>query len=241
MDREKLIEKYIQGHLTSAEQVEFDALLDSDPNFKSEVEFHKNLKRVTEAEDDDDFRATMKDFESEIATEKIKIRTLPTQWLVAASIAVLLALSYLFIFNQTLTPQELFNKNFTPFENIMAPNIRSGAENSPEKVAFEAYEMADFEKAAQMFHELYKESGESYFLFYGANALLELDRGAEAIPLLQEHLKYKDKLSNRTPWYLAMAYLQTADVDNALIMLQKTIDGNEFKVAEAKKLLKSLK
>ncbi|MBT8183904.1 MAG: hypothetical protein KJN76_03620 [Eudoraea sp.] len=241
MNREKLIEKYVQGQLSESEEREFGNLLKNDLDFKKEVEFHVNLKKVAEAEDDDHFRGIMKDFESDISTEKIQSRNLPTKWLVAASIAVLLVLSYLFIFNQTPGPQELFNRNFEPYENVVAPTIRSSAEDSPKKEAFEAYQIADYEKAAQMFPELYEETGEAYYLFYTANALLELNRAAEAIPLLQEHLTSKDKLSNYTHWYLAMAYLQIADVENAKIMLQKVVDGNENEAERAKKLLRSLK
>lgn len=241
MDREELIVKYVQGRLSKSDEREFDQLIKTDPAFKKEVEFHKNLKIVTEAEDDDQFRQLLTDFENEVSPEKIKTKNFPAKWLVAASIAVLLVLSYLFIFNQNLTPQELFTTSFEPYPNVVAPNIRSSAEDNPKKDAFEAYEIADYEKAAQMFPMLYEETGDSYYLFYTANALIELNRAAEAIPLLQEHFKTKDRLSDKSHWYLAMAYLQTDDVQNAIIMLQKVVDGNEYDVEKAKDLLKSLK
>lgn len=241
MDREELIEKYVQGRLTETEQVEFNWLLKSEDDFKEYVEFHQKLKKVTEAEDDAHFRKLLAEFEEEAIGQQSKVGTLPAKWLVAASIALLLTLGYIFVFNQTQSTQELFNEYFQPYPNVTHPIVRNSGEASTKNDAFSAYDNEDYEKASTTFSELYSETGESYYLFYKANALIQLNRAKEAIPVLKEHLNFDDKLNDKTHWYLAMAYLQIDDTENAKIMLQKVVDGNELNAKTAKKLLKSLK
>ena len=241
MDREKLIEKYMQGRLSDAEQAEFERLLNSDTDFKTDVEFQSNLKRVTEAEDDEKFRQLLSEFEDEVSPQKSNFRTIPTKWLAAASVALLLTLGYFFIFNPTLSPQELFIENFEPYPNVVHPIVRSGGDVSPKNDAFTAYQNGEYEKASAMFSKLYEETGESPYLFYSGNALIQLNRGTEAIPVLEKHLKTKDGLSDKTAWYMAMAYLQIGDTDNAKKMLEMVVVDNEYQAESARKLLKSLK
>jgi FimV-like protein len=78
-------------------------------------------------------------------------------------------------------------------------------------------------------------------LFYKANALLKLERAKEAVPLLLEHLKTKDSLTEKTNWYLALAYLKLEDKAKAEKILEKVIADGNYKASEAQKLLKAFK
>lgn len=261
MDREKMLEKFTEGKLTTAEQKEFDRLYDTDLNFRTEVDFHTNISRVAEAEDDDAFREMLTSFEAEALlttkrddkvnnapphneieakSKKTGLKRLPARWLVAASIALIAGLAYIFMPASPTSNQDLFNQNFQPYPNVVHPVVRG--EEGPElkTKAFVAYEKKEYTSAIALFAELYSESEEPDYLFYQANALLQLNRGQEAIPLLQNHLESGDKLAEKSAWYLAMAYLQVDDSENAQNMLQSVVDDGGFKAQEAKKLLKSL-
>lgn len=262
MEKEMLLEKFIQNRLTEAEQKQFDKLYAADDNFKAEVDFHTNISRVTEAEDDDSFREILSSFESErlletardgnisetpsvlemeVKSEKTAVKRFPTKWLVAASIALIAGLTYFFIPDSSTSPQELFAQNFEPYPNIVNPIVR-GEESVDQKTkAYVAYQQKDYTTAEALFTELLTVQDQPHYLFYKANALLQLNKGREAIPLLQKRLKINDKLTEKTGWYLAMAYLQVGDSENAEKILQTVVSDGKFKVEEAKELLTSLK
>jgi len=234
MEKEKLLEKYIQNRLSQEERAEFDTLLSNDVAFKKEVDLHINLKKVAQHEDDADFRNLIADFE----TVKPQQSSNYTKWLAAASIILLLGLSYFFNLNNTTSSNELFNNYFEPYRNVIQPIERSTTQQNEKTMAFMAYEKGDYAKAVQLFTNLYNTTKEPYYLFYKANALLKLEKADEALPLLQEHLKTKDTLTDKTHWYMALAYLKLKDKENAKKLLQKVITEGKYKTKEAEKLLK---
>lgn len=240
MEREMLLEKYIQGELTEIEFQEFDALLKSDAGFKEEVEFHMDLKRVAEEEDDDAFKEIMSDFESEARNENSIKKRFPIKWLVAASIALTAGLAYFFTMDFPASTQDLFVSNFEPYRNVVHPIVRGEEGQTKKTSAFIAYQTGDYKTALPILDELYTDTKEPYYLFYRANALIELNRAKEAVPLLQEHLRTNDTLVKNSHWYLAMAYLQLDDKENAKEMLQEVVKNGAYKVDEAQKLLDAL-
>jgi len=236
MANENLIEKYIQNRLSSKEKIEFDELLKSDIDFEKEVIFQTNIKKAVKKEDDIRFRSLIS--EIEVKTNKSIRKPNYAKWLVAASIVVLLGLTYFFTQNNDASTDELFTSYFEPYRNVIQPIERGDNQQDTKTLAFMAYEKGDYENAIKLFSKLYAENKESYYLFYKANALLKLEKADEAIPLLLEHLKTKDTLTEKTNWYLALAYLKLNDKNNAKKALKKVIDDGKFKTNEAKELLK---
>ncbi len=240
MEKETLLEKYIQGELTEKEREEFDALLKEDADFKGEFEFRTNLRRVAEAEDDAVFKAILSDFESEARMAKPTTNRFPVKWLVAASIALIAGLTYFLTLDTTTSTQELFAENFEPYSNVVHPIVRGEEGQNKKTSAFAAYQTGDYETALPLFDELYANTKEPYYLFYKANALIELNRAKEAVPLLQEHIRTNDTLVKNSSWYLAMAYLQLDDKVKVKKMLQEVINNGAYKVDEAQKLMDAL-
>ncbi len=235
MRHEELIEKYILNRLTSEEQLEFAKLLKSDSAFKEEVDLHTNLKKVIDYEDDANFRDLIVDLEEQV--KKPKQKRSYTKWLAAASIVLLLGLTYFFNMGQKLSTDDLFAQNFEPYRNVVAPIVRSNDQQDEKSLAFLAYEKGEYETAVTLFSKLYISTKEPYYLFYKANALLKLERANEAVPLLLEHLKTKDTLTEKTNWYLALAYLKIKDKQKAKELLKKVIANKSYKNKEAEKLL----
>lgn len=237
MEHEELIEKYLQNKLSSEEELKFDRLLKNNLGFKDEVMLQSNLKRVIEHEDDVNFRNLITDIEEQVKNPKQKVNY--TKWLVAASIALIFGLTYFFNMNQKVSTDELFAQNFEPYRNVIAPVIRgdNGNQEDEKTQAFLAYEKGEYETAITLFTKLYKSTKEPYYLFYKANALLKLERAQEAVPLLLEHLKTKDTLTEKTNWYLALAYLKIKDKPKAKKLLKKVIANKSYKNKEAKKII----
>ncbi len=248
MKRETLLEKYLQDKLTETERQEFDVLLKNDPDFKEEVEFQMDVKRAVTADEDENFMGILSDFESdaragELKTpqgEEQKVKAFPTKWLVAASVVVLVGLAYFFTANQTTGPQDLFAENFKPYRNVTHPITRGEEATDMKTKAFLAYSKEEYKEAIPLFTELYSSQKEPYYLFYKANALIQLNKAAEAVPLLQEHLGTQDSLTDKSHWYLAMAYLQLEDTEKAKRALKTVVENKTYKAEEAKQLLDAL-
>jgi len=236
MESEKLIEKYIQNRLNSKEKIEFDELLKGDIDFEKEVIFQTNLKKAVKKEDDIRFRSLISEIETK--TNRLIRKLSYIKWLVAASIVLLLGLTYFLTQNNDASTDELFTSYFEPYRNVILPIERGGNQQDAKTLAFMAYEKGDYQNAVKLFSKLYASTKESYYLFYKANALLKLEKANEAIPLLLAHLKTKDTLTEKTNWYLALAYLKLNDKSNAKKVLKKVIADGKFKTNEAKELLK---
>lgn len=246
MDQDKLLEKYLQNKLTTKEREQFELQLESDPDLKKEVEFELDVKRAISANEDENFRNLLAEFESEVdATENVIIGNessssrFPTKWLIAASVVLIAALTFV-QFNQSSDPQDLFAQNFKPYTNVTHPITRGESSNTAKTMAFIAYESENYAEAVTLFDELYAVDQEPYYLFYKANALIQLDRASEAIPLLKQHLQLDDDLTTNSNWYLAMAYLSLQDTENAKLALEKVVAANAYGAEKAKQLLDEL-
>ena len=239
MDRNELIDKFLTHSLNAEEKLFFDELMVNDPSFKEKVKFFEDLQKVTEFEDDTFHKAMIADFEAEHQSKKSLFFNSKV-WLVAASIAVLIAVFYVFNLPQTYNTQELFAENFKPYRNVVQPIVRSADQQDLSTKAFSYYEKREYEMALTLFEELYKETKTPHYLFYKANTLLQLNRPKDAINDLEAHLKTSDKLVQKTNWYLAMAYLKLDDVANAKKSLKKVIAENAYNAKKAKTLLAKL-
>lgn len=239
MKRETLLDKYMQGKLSDTERKQFDMLLENDSSFREEVAFQNDVKRAVTAEEDDDFRVLMNEFDSEAPQKTPRGKKTFTRWLVAASIALLAGLTY-FVAFESHSPQDLASDYFTPYRNVVHPIERGEHSEDKKTQAFSAYTSGRYSEAMPLFHQLFQEDGTPYLLFYEANTLMQLDRAKEAVPLLQEHMATDDSLADKSAWYLALAYLQLDNIDKAKELLRQIVAEGDYKAGEAQELLEQL-
>ena len=238
MEYKGIIQKYLQNRLTPKEELEFNELFKNDMNFKKEVEFQTNLKKVVVHEDANNFKNLIKELEHNV--NKPKSKPSYTKWLAAASLVLLFGLAYFMTSEKQMTSNTLFASYFEPYRNVVHPLVRGEEQQTEKSIAFLAYEKGDYQKAVTLFTNLYTTTKEPYYLFYKANALLKLERANEAVPLLLEHLKTKDTLTQKTNWYLALAYLKIKEKQKAKELLKKVIANKSYNNLEAKKLLRKI-
>ena len=236
MRNEELIEKFILNKLSNKEQLLFDERYKNNPEFKKAADFEADLKKAVRKADEDDFKEMIAGLEA----AKQKPESNFTKWLIAAGIALLLGLFYFLSSGSKPDTEALFAKNFEPYRNIMAPIVRSDNTQNLKEKAFELYETRNYDKAALLFTQLYKDTNEPVYLFYKANSLLALGKPEAAIPLFEQHLEANDFLYDKSTWYLALSYLKSGDTDKALQYFEKVLQNNTYKVKEARKLIKEL-
>lgn len=234
-----LIEKYFNNTLSKKELNEFNTLYKTNSDFKNEVEFIADLKKVTEHQDNENFKTQLKFYETALSNKPKKKTWLKPLLASAAVIAVVIGVS--FFFNNSINEDTLFSYYFEPSKNVTFPIVRSDSNARLQKNAFIAYSEYNFETAINLFESSYKNTKNSELLFYEGNALLAVGKTNEAISKFKEHLKYSDRLSNRTHWYLSLAYLKNKDLINAKLHLQLLLKSDEpFKKEETKQLLNKL-
>jgi len=239
--QEDLIEKYLLNKLSQEEQFMVEEHLKNDANFKKELDFQTNLKTAIIKEDDDNFRNLISELESKANMKNSMPRRSYVTWLAAASVILLLGFSYFLTLDQKATTDDLFVSYFEPYRNVVQPLVRGNEQQDEKTLAFLAYEKGEYDTAISLFSDLYSTTKEPYYLFYKANALLKLEKANEAVPLLLEHLKTNDTLTEKSTWYLALAYLKLNDKANARITLKKVIADGKYKTTEAQNLLKEFK
>lgn len=238
MINNELIEKYFSNRLTDKDLELFNELYENDSEFRTEVDFLKDVKRVSEKEDDANFKKKLMAFEG-IKINKAK------KWLIpittAAAIA-LIALSVTIFKQTTLNEDELFATYFQPSKNVSAPIIRSQNTETEINNAYIAYSESNYLEAVSLFEKSFKEINKPELLYYEGNALLALGNYNEAIEKFKQHISFNDALSNRSHWYLALAYIKTKQLENARKELKTFITSKEtYKKSEAVLLLKKLK
>ncbi len=240
--KEKLIDSYFLGTLTESEQHEFHSLLESDAQFKEEVDYRRDLQKVLVAERKDDLRRVFKNSEQAFAGKPSKPSSAILKYAMAACIALLLGVfGYFSLFNSP-TPQDLFADNFEPYRNVIEPIVRSNDDTAvnPKIVAFTNYEKGNYKEASQQFKELYSESNESYYLFYQANTHLQLGETSKAIVLFKEHQTKIDEFQDKSKWYLALAFLQQEDLEKCKEILNKIVSEETYNHKLAAVILKEL-
>ncbi|MBQ4818834.1 hypothetical protein [Aquimarina sp. MMG016] len=243
MEREELIDKFLQGTLAPEEKDNFNRLLDTDPDFKNDFEIIKDLNTVSGSLDREDLKKVMNDFETKIANNNTKIVSLYNykKLLVAASIVLIVAIGAFSIFNPFVTnPESLYAENFEPYRNVVTPIVRGENSDNAEIIAFTSYESKNFETAASQLGELFSSTNKPHFLLYQANSLMALDKTEEAIPLLEKHIEFNDQLVLRSKWYLALAYLKKDQKAKSVILLKDIVKAGSFKQSSAEALLKKL-
>lgn len=241
MDRDDLINGYLQGSLSKDQMDEFDRLLKTDASFAADFKFERELRDALKKQE----RQELKDMFSEMKKSGIKqgpkvirLRT----WLTAASIAVIVGLgSWLVFFNSsTADTQQLYSTNFHPYENVVHPIERGETLEDLKNKAFIAYEDGAYEEALDLFKRLEAEQQDPYIDFYTGIVQMQLNQHEAAIVSLEGYLGKNGQLQDRTLWYLALAHLKLGDIDKTKERLHELLEVGTFKKGAAQDLLEEL-
>lgn len=241
MDREALINGYIEGSLSESQLEEFEQLLETDTEFKSAFEFEKELKFALKKNERKEIKELFSSLNKREEKNRGKVISMRS-WLAAASIALVVGLgTWLFFFNDpNINSEQLYLTHFTPYENVVHPIERSNQLQDLKTRAFTAYEDRDYDLALALFKELHVKQNDSYIEFYEAIVLMQLNQHAEAIPLLRTYIENNGELKDRAHWYLALSYLKMEKIEACGSELRKLVALKSFKFEDAQKILETL-
>lgn len=231
MDKITLIEQYFEGTLNPESQKRFQELLESDPDFASEVQFQENLKKAITIESRNQLKSQLQKTESSNTPRKSS-----KQWMfIAAGIAVLIGLLTIFFIQQP-NNEKLLAQHINPYPNVVSPIVRGNNEfTNLQTRAFLAYERHYFEQAADLFNQLREETDVEYaHFYYGVSSLMtgEILNAKTTF----ETTNFTDKFSEQKDWYLALSLLKLKKNEEAVAILDKIIQNNSYNFEIAKEL-----
>jgi tetratricopeptide (TPR) repeat protein len=241
MDKNFILHKYIKNSLTEEEEKVFHDLRQNDAEFRKEIAFHENTKAAIHDYEKKSLKKELIALESRSKKTTVSIFK-NSKWLVAASISVLVVIASYLYFDKGISHDELFYKNFEPYANVIEPVERGEEAKDFATKGFFAYEAENYEEALLYFGKIESQEKPTYIWFYEANCLLKLDQPNKAISLFKKHLSSKDKLSDRSNWYLALSYLRINDAKSALKYFEKVAQSPKaYKFKEAREIMLLLK
>ena len=164
-------------------------------------------------------------------------------WFVAASILLLVSSFTYFFFLNEVNTEQLFQENFDPYTNIIAPISRNDKSKTNIEIAFENYELKNYKKAIEDFNQLKTSSKLDLAIinFYIAVSELAEDNTANAIKILVENTNVPNSWKDKYLWYLSLAYLKNNNLEKAKLNLTKLSKlKSNFKETETLMLLKKL-
>jgi hypothetical protein len=240
MDKQELLDKYLEGGLSELEAEEFERLKASDPAFNDEVAFHDDLSEVVL----EDERLRLKKLLSDRKASGTRSKQKPKIGLIIL-LAVLLVLASIFIYRystQEKSPDVIYAAYFEPYPNSYRPVSRNSNDNA-ETQGFTAYENGNYVLAAQKFEESLAEKQDLSILFYQGISYGAAGEISLAIQKM-ETIKGKDfPYSSESYWYLGLFYLEQNNTNEASKNLQEYIGLGEDteKVEQAREILMKIK
>ncbi|MEP0265919.1 hypothetical protein [Dokdonia sp.] len=235
MDKDLLIQKYLQGTLSESEEQLFQEYIENDPSFADDIPFYEGLNYAFAKADYDQTKAQLHSFYKE--EQKSRWR----RWSVAATVLVLIGLGSIFYFNSTDSTESLYAHYFEPYKNVVQPIVRGEVVKTTKALAFMAYDDGDYTKAIKHINDLLEEKPEAILALYKANAQLQIDQTEAAIETLESHVEKTDTIYAQAQWYLALSYLKLDNKATAKSHLNILLQTNSsFKNKEAIALLNSL-
>ncbi|MCH7412443.1 hypothetical protein MM213_03025 [Belliella sp. R4-6] len=238
MDKQKLIEQYLTKSLTKEEEREFHRLMDSDPEFKADLNFHLGIKKALILEKEEALGSKLVGYENAYQRTKSIQRTL-FRITVAAALIISMLLVVLKYNKTPVEANQLFLSYFTPAENIHYP-ITRGESDTLIVQAFTAYEQGQFDKALELLL-LMQGTGQYEGLdLYIGSAYLAIGEVNNAIKVLNPNNVKDSLLLYRYKWYQSLSYVKSSEYDSARILLEDIVAKKAFKSEKASLLLKKL-
>lgn len=239
IDKEDLIIRHFSGELTKEEEVKFNSLLESDTDFKEQVEFESDLQKAIIKSKNKDLKAKLVSLENDLKNKQVnKPKSKINVWKIAASIALLIVASWFGYQNFTgVNYSKLYTENYTTYPNTVFTIERSTSDNSLEYEAFSAYEAKNYKLAIKKFDEA---PNKEYFTFYKAQSYLNLDNLDNAEVLFKQVIKDNNEFIAEANWYLALIKLKQKNKTEAVNYLESLTKNYNFKKDQATAILKKL-
>lgn len=234
-----LMDAYLKGEMSIAEQQNFEQKLQSDVEFANQFNEIKLLKRAYFEQDQESIRTLMDKWDQEyLVEEKLPDTNFNWKWVGGIAASLILVLVATFFFLKQPSNDVLFADNFEPYKLVLT-NTR-GHDAEEDKLleeAYRLYEQGNFEEASRKFKHKLRRQKSLKVQFYLGVSYLASGNATDAITVFQDCLEKDSLLKAQVHWYLGLAYLKNNDVQNAKKEFQWHIDEESSYKDEASTIL----
>jgi len=235
MNKEELIAHYFNGQISKEDFLQLKTLLEEDSEFKKDFYAQLEVKQTIAQEKNAPLKERFNQLDQKTAPK--------TKWyLYAAAITILIAIGS-FFYNTQPDYQDLYAKNFEAYPNVIAPTVRGNETPKEDKIAlaFNYYDNKNYNKAAELFKSLYKETNEDYAFFYQSVSLMAGGETSKAITALEQHnWNEPENYQTITQWYIGLGYLKLGNKEKAILHLKKVTVSGKPLAKQAKEILQKL-
>lgn len=237
------IERYLRGELSAAEQAAFDRQLTTDPQFAAEVQLHRELEETLAGENIHRFRESLQRVDHHWKQPRRKrLRRLITPWAlgIAAGFALLIGM----FGHQLFSPN--YDKLYTAYFEPLPIRVQMSTETADVDLLVEeaetAYSRGDYDRAIERFTRLIeRDPNEQRYVLLTGISQLALSRPKAAETTLQPLLAAPGETAEAARWYLAMAALQSENIDRSRELLTQIVSSEGYRWEDASELLQRLK
>lgn len=236
------IERFLEGAMTPGELDEFQQKLNTDPELASSVILHRELAETLAGNRIHQFRETVKEVNAKWRPAKgrkwLRVLKSPQNLAVAASLLLLIGFFGWWALQSPPNPEiasEYFDQ--LPLHTLMSPD--SNEEQALRSEANQAYINKDYSIAGEKFQSLAQLNPDdrNYQLYLGISQLGS-QQAAAAVTTLQPLAESEDGTVNlEATWYLALAYLQMDQAEDAKPYLERLVQNGTFRAVEAERIL----
>src|SRR5258708_28008667 len=247
----RLIEKFLDGRMTTEERKDFENKLSNDQALNTLmndmnllVEGIKMTAAKTSKEEKLDrlkFFADINEIEKESAPRAKVVPIYRKPWVLSAAASILLVITLTFYFMRDQAPlnEKLYTASFEPFASPGSGLTRGSSELTLKTEAYEAYDNGNYKVAAQLFEQIIKEKEDAITQLCLGNSYLAQNNLTKAEKIFTDMVTKHTELITQAKWYLALTYLKENKMERAKATLWEVSKSSTYG-EKAQKLLEEL-
>lgn len=203
MNREELIDRYIQGELEAEALKKFEQSLKNDESLRNAVKLRKDLTSVIKDTEKEHLMARMKNLEAGNRPQKSSL----VRRLLLITVGIILLLVAIFGYRHQMSkasPQTLYAEHFSPHPNVYYPVTRGNTDLLTK--AFMAYESGAYVEAAELIEQQLQTSNAPALKFYQGICYAAMGNLPLAIRRFEDIKRWDTPYIDESYWYLGLIY-----------------------------------
>ena len=223
MEEKNIIQEYLDGNISGEDLQEFEQRMESDPEFRSEVESLQKVEKELGILGAESFINKVSQWESEYQEQESEDSTpvrsmdspFKTYYAIAASLVLAVAAGYFLFFGSPASPESVYQEYYSPYEDMI---LERGDNTIQEQLlnGMKAYNEGRYSEATNYFSPYLEANPEDYRVwFYQGISQAETD-------MLEAALSSFEKAANdsmfrqQAQWYSALTWLKSGDSEKGI-------------------------
>jgi tetratricopeptide (TPR) repeat protein len=241
-DVEQLIERYLSNKMTEPEVKEFQNRLQSKAKFASEYEKTIAAHQLITEAGRLNLKQKLEDFDADTKPEIAASKVLPLWIKPVLRIAAVFLVSfgiYQFVFNQSVTTNDIYNDYFVVYNSPSAIRDSETKTKINWQNASQLYQDKKYSEAIAFFIKAESETPNYQVSFYKAMSYVSQYKPNfdKALQNFETVLKTDNDYQQQALWYKALILLKLNDKENAFKIFKSIVKSKSYNFKKAEEIL----